>query len=104
VLLFHCLTSHAALPNRAGVLRLSQDSRWQPGDQPAPARMVRGPAARADRELYSRLLRREPWWEPVPSTVVVAGPGRLPVGPPWSRLFPVDPGWSAWRPRAEPDR
>ena len=29
-LLFHCLTSHAALPNRCNWLRVSGDFRWQP--------------------------------------------------------------------------
>jgi hypothetical protein len=103
VLLFHCLTSHAALPNRSTVLRLSQDSRWQPGGQPAPARMVYGPAGR-DWELYSRLLRSEPWWEPLPSTLVVADDGQLPPGAPWSRFFAVHPGWANWTPRVQPAR
>ena len=47
VLLFHCLTSHAALPNHASRLRISTDVRWQPADQPAPAELVLGPG-RAD--------------------------------------------------------
>ena len=38
VLLFHCLTSHAALPNRAERLRVSQDSR---SPTPAPSRARR---------------------------------------------------------------
>ena len=35
VLIFHCLTSHAALPNRGTSLRLSGDFRWQRPDEPA---------------------------------------------------------------------
>jgi hypothetical protein len=107
VLLFHCLTSHAALPNRSARLRLSQDSRWQTADQPAPTRMVYGPAGRRaqegqGRELYSRLLYREPWWEPLPPTIVIADHNRQPPGPPRSRFFPVHPGWSTWEPPAGP--
>jgi hypothetical protein len=122
VLLFHCLTSHAALPNRAGRLRLSQDTRWQAADQRAPARMIYGPPAvqreGAPRELYSRLLRFERWWEPVPASLAIAAreagadvdagadPGHRPSGSAavWSRFFAVHPAWSPtapWRERRE---
>jgi hypothetical protein len=98
VLLFHCLTSHAALPNRSGTLRLSQDSRWQRTDLPAPARMVYGPPGRrqTDHELFSRLLRREPWWEPIPPTVTIKDDS-VPPGRPRSQLFRVHPTWALWR-------
>ncbi|HEY3868091.1 MAG TPA: phytanoyl-CoA dioxygenase family protein, partial [Actinocrinis sp.] len=130
VLLFHCLTSHAALPNRTDRLRLSQDTRWQAADQPAPARMIYGPPAvrreGAPRELYSRLLRFERWWEPVPASLTIAAheggadvdagadPNRrvhsrqqhspqASAGPAvWSRFFAVHPAWSSaapWRER-----
>jgi len=33
---------------------------------PAPLEMILGPAGRSS-ELFSRLLGREPWWEPVPA-------------------------------------
>jgi len=36
VIIFHCLTPHAALPNTGSVLRLSGDFRWQLADRPAP--------------------------------------------------------------------
>jgi hypothetical protein len=104
VLLFHCLTSHAALPNHADRLRLSTDLRWQSADQPAPAELVLGPAAgdgrRARRaELYGRLLSREPWWEPVPDGVMLHSRQELLAAPPTpSRLFAVHPGWERWRP------
>jgi hypothetical protein len=68
VLLFHCLTSHAALPNHGDRLRLSQDCRWQSAHRPAPARMIHGPKDPGDGELFSRLFGRLPWWEPVPRT------------------------------------
>jgi Phytanoyl-CoA dioxygenase (PhyH) len=98
VLLFHCLTSHAALPNRSGLLRLSQDSRWQYADLPAPARMVYGPPGRprADHEMFSRLLGREPWWEPIPPTVAIKDDS-VAVDRPRSRLFRVHPTWALWR-------
>jgi hypothetical protein len=104
VLLFHCLTSHAALPNHTDQLRLSADFRWQAADQPAPAELVLGPAAASARrprqvELFSRLLSREPWWEPVPDGLLLYGRQQLLTAPPGaSRLFPVHPGWRRWRP------
>lgn len=107
VLLFHCLTSHAALPNHGDRLRVSQDSRWQSARQPAPGRMIYGPKAPGDGELFSRLLGRRPWWEPVPGTLRVTGPGGaadgLPVPRAWSRFFPIgEPG--AWAERVRVHR
>ena len=104
VLLFHCLTSHAALPNHTDQLRLSADFRWQAADQPAPAELVLGPAASLARrahqvELFSRLLSREPWWEPVPDGLLLYTRQELLTAPPAaSRLFPVHRGWQRWRP------
>jgi hypothetical protein len=106
VLLFHCLTSHAALPNHADRLRISTDLRWQDASQPAPAELVLGPAAgRATRgpqvELFSRLLSRESWWEPVPSGLMLQPRQQLagvPPGP--SRMFTVHRAWQRWRPPA----
>ena len=98
VLVFHCLTSHAALPNHAASLRISGDFRWQLTGQPAPAELVLGPAGR-QWELFSRLLGREPWWEPVPAGLDLrarAALAAIPPGP--SRYFPVHPGWRHWRP------
>jgi hypothetical protein len=70
VIIFDCLTPHAALPNRGSALRISGDFRWQRAGQPAPAELVLGPAARPP-ELFSRLFGREPWWEPVPAGLVL---------------------------------
>ena len=64
LLVFHCLTTHAALPNREHRMRFSAEFRWQLADQPAPRRLVTGPAGQ---ELYSRLFARTPWWHSVPS-------------------------------------
>jgi hypothetical protein len=110
VLLFHCLTSHAALPNGTDRLRISADFRWQAADQPAPAEMVLGPATahagvRRGRqtELYSRLLSPQPWWEPVPDRLMLRPRQQLVAAPPApSRLFAVHPGWQRWRPPAGP--
>jgi hypothetical protein len=97
VIVFHCLTPHAALPNTGTVLRLSADFRWQRPDQPAPAELVLGPAGRPP-ELFSRLFRAEPWWEPVPAGLTLRPRAELTAGPPRpSRLFPVHPGWRHWR-------
>jgi hypothetical protein len=103
VLLFHCLTAHAALPNHAEAIRISADLRWQAADQPAPAELVLGPAAVQGRrggpvELYSRLLGAEPWWEPVPSGLMLRSRTDLAGAPPAeSRLFTVHRGWQRWR-------
>jgi Phytanoyl-CoA dioxygenase (PhyH) len=102
VLLFHCLTSHAALPNHDSRLRISADFRWQAADQPAPAELVLGPAPVSGRrgrpaELYSRLLSREPWWEPVPDGLVLLPRQELLATPPApSRLFPLHPAWQRY--------
>jgi Phytanoyl-CoA dioxygenase (PhyH) len=119
VLLFHCLTSHAALPNHSDRLRVSADFRWQAGDQTAPAELVLGPQAgrtavapsrrgRANGtpggrsgqlELYSRLLSCEPWWEPVPDGLMLTSRQQLVADPPApSRLFRLHRGWQRWRP------
>lgn len=102
VLLFHCLTAHAALPNHTDRVRFSADFRWQAADQPAPSELVLGPAAlqarRGQVELYSRLLSAEPWWEPVPSGLMLRSRAELTsAAPPPSRLFPVHRGWQRWR-------
>jgi Phytanoyl-CoA dioxygenase (PhyH) len=99
VLVFHCLTSHAALANRSRALRVSGDFRWQRADQPAPAQMVLGPAG-GPGELFSRMFAREAWWQPVPSGLELLPPGYR-AGPPGpSRFFPVHPRWRYWHPPA----
>ena len=65
VIIFHCLTPHAAMPNKTHELRLSADFRWQRPGGPAPAEMVLGPAGQPP-ELFAGS------W---PRPVVGAGPG-----------------------------
>jgi hypothetical protein len=97
-LVFHCLTSHAALPNRDVSLRLSGDFRWQCADQPAPDHLVFGRGGR-QWEVFSRVFTKEPWWEPVPAGLVLTPRDRLVAVPPGpSRYFQVHPGWRRWRP------
>jgi hypothetical protein len=97
-LVFHCLTAHAALPNGDVSLRLSGDFRWQRSDQPVPAELVLGPAG-GQREMFSRLFARQPWWEPVPGGMTLVPRERLAASPPGpSRYFRVHPGWRFWRP------
>jgi hypothetical protein len=97
-LVFHSLTTHAALPNRATSLRLSGDFRWQRPDQPVPAQLVLGPAG-GPREMFSRLFAREPWWEPVPAGLDLAPRETMVTVPPGpSRFFRVHPGWRLWQP------
>jgi len=62
VLVFHCLTTHAALPNHEVRMRFSAEYRWQLADQPAPRRVVIGPHGH---EIGSRLFARSPWWRSV---------------------------------------
>jgi ectoine hydroxylase-related dioxygenase (phytanoyl-CoA dioxygenase family) len=62
VLVFHCLTTHAALPNREIRMRFSAEYRWQLADQPAPRRVVIGPQGH---EIGSRMFSRTDWWRSV---------------------------------------
>jgi Phytanoyl-CoA dioxygenase (PhyH) len=102
VLIFHCLTPHAALPNTGHRLRLSADFRWQQPGPPAPAEMILGPAG-GPSELFSRLLGREPWWEPVPAGLTLRPRGELAARPPGpSQFFTVDSSWQRWRPPPGP--
>ena len=90
------------MPNTTHELRLSADFRWQPPGCPAPAEMVLGPAGRPP-ELFSRLLRREPWWEPVPPGLTLRPRTELASWPPGpSRFFAVHPAWQRWRPPSGP--
>ena len=107
VLLFHCLTPHAALPNTGTSLRLSGDFRWQRPDRPAPAELILGPAparslrpgARDRREMFSMLLEHQDWWEPVPAGLTLCPRAQLAVRPPGpAQWFTVHPGWQRWRP------
>ena len=116
VIIFHCLTPHAALANNGTELRLSGDFRWQAAGQAAPAELILGPARHAagplrrqdggmgrrvgqQPELFSRMFRREPWWEPVPAGLGLAPRARLVTVPPGpSRFFAVHPGWQHWHP------
>ena len=98
VIIFHCLTPHAALPNTGHQLRLSADFRWQQPSLPAPSEMILGPAGRPF-ELFSRLLGREPWWEPVPADLTLRPRSDLAARPPGpSQLFAVDSSWQRRRP------
>jgi hypothetical protein len=62
VLVFHCLTTHAALPNREERMRISAEYRWQLADQPAPRRLTLGPAGQ---EIGSRIFSSTDWWRSV---------------------------------------
>jgi hypothetical protein len=98
VLVFHCLTPHAALPNTGKVLRISGDFRWQMPDHPVPSELVLGNAGR-DREVFSRLFHDQPWWEPVPVGLDLRPRSELAAEPPGpSRFFAIHPGWQAWQP------
>ena len=83
VLVFHCLTAHAALPNLENRMRLSAEYRWQLADQPAPRRMVMGPQGH---EIGSRLFGRTPWWRPVAPGLTLFDDGG-----PQSRTLPAPP-------------
>jgi hypothetical protein len=78
VLVFHCMTTHAALPNREGRLRFSAEYRWQLADQPAPRRMVIGPNGR---EIGSRMFARADWWHSVSRGLTLMDGGGIEDGP-----------------------
>jgi hypothetical protein len=84
VLVFHCLTTHAALPNREQRMRFSAEFRWQLADQPAPRRMVIGPNGR---EIGSMLFGRTQWWRAVPTGLTLTEAGGVDEGP----VLPVPP-------------
>jgi len=78
VLVFHCLTTHAALPNHEGRMRFSAEYRWQLADQPAPRRLVLGPRGR---EIGSRLFAGSAWWRPVAQGLTLFDDGGHEDGP-----------------------
>jgi hypothetical protein len=90
VLVFHCLTTHAALPNREARLRISAEYRWQLADQPAPRRVIIGPHGH---EMGSRLFGRTEWWRSVLPDLTLfddGGEGALPTLPPPPSRFVAD--------------
>ncbi len=84
VIVFHCLTTHAALPNHESRMRFSGEYRWQLADVPAPQRLVIGPNGR---EIGSRLFGHTPWWRPVPAGLSLFDDGGADGHP----RFPVPP-------------
>ena len=85
VLIFHCLTWHAALPNTTDQLRLSVDARWQLAQEPVPRSLLQGPLQRRDGgELFARVFSNQRWWHPVPYGLYVTES----VAPPPGALVP----------------
>ncbi len=81
VLVFHCLTTHAALPNQERRMRISAEYRWQLADQPAPRRVTIGPQGQ---EIGSRMFSRTDWWRSVLPNLSLfddGGEGAPPVVP-----------------------
>lgn len=86
--------SHLGPPLRPRALR-PREPGWA---TTAPAQLVLGPGDR-QWELFSRMLRREPWWEPVPAGLALTPRERMAAIPPGpSRYFAVHPGWRHWQP------
>ena len=78
VLVFHCLTTHAALPNQEQRMRFSAEYRWQLADQPVPRRLVIGPHGV---EIGSRVFSRAPWWHSVLPGLTLFDDGGDDAGP-----------------------
>jgi len=81
VLVFHCLTTHAALPNQAHRLRISAEYRWQLADQPVPRRVTLGPHGQ---EIGSRMFSQTDWWRSVTRDLTLfddGGDGVQPILP-----------------------
>jgi hypothetical protein len=72
VLVFHCMTTHAALPNLESRMRFSAEYRWQLADQPAPRRLVFGSHGQ---EIGSRMFSHLPWWRSVVGSLTVFNDG-----------------------------
>ena len=66
VLVLHCLTTHAALPNQDRRMRISAEYRWQLADQPVPRRVTIGAQGH---EIGSRMFSRTDWWRSVLPTL-----------------------------------
>jgi ectoine hydroxylase-related dioxygenase (phytanoyl-CoA dioxygenase family) len=66
VIIFHCLTPHAALPNTGHQLRQSADFRWQQPRSPAPSEMILGPAGPSQLFTIDSSWQR---WRPPPGPV-----------------------------------
>jgi len=84
VLVFHCLTTHAALPNLQMRMRFSAEYRWQLADQPAPRRLVIGPQGY---EIGTRMFTQTSWWHPVASGLTLFDDNGIDAGP----LLPAAP-------------
>jgi hypothetical protein len=96
VLVFHCLTAHAALPNTHDELRLSGDFRWQRSDEPVSRELVFG-SVDGERELFADQFENASWWAPVPEDLPLTSRSTATTPPPGpSRLFPVHADWSSW--------
>jgi hypothetical protein len=78
VLVFHCLTTHGALPNRQDRMRFSAEYRWQLADQPVPRRMVIGPNGH---EIGSRMFAQANWWHSVIPGLTLFDDGGPATGP-----------------------
>jgi Phytanoyl-CoA dioxygenase (PhyH) len=87
VLVFHCLTTHAALSNQEQRMRISAEYRWQLADQPAPRRVTIGPRGH---EIGSRMFSRTDWWRSVLPNLSLfddGGAGARPTVPPAPSRF-----------------
>jgi hypothetical protein len=96
VVIFHCLTAHAALPNKTDGLRRSADFRWQRTDEPVRREFILGQGDRTN-ELFARRFHNEAWWRPVPAEVrLIEGMWDQIIRPDESRFFSVHEDWSSW--------
>jgi ectoine hydroxylase-related dioxygenase (phytanoyl-CoA dioxygenase family) len=98
VVIFHCLTPRAAMPNTGSALRISGDFRWQRPDQPAPAELILGPDGRQPEFVQPAVLPRAVVGT-VPAGLALhprAQMASVPPGP--SRLVAVQPRWKHWHP------
>ncbi|GGZ20021.1 phytanoyl-CoA dioxygenase family protein [Streptomyces nitrosporeus] len=96
VIIFHCFTAHAALPNKTTLLRRSADFRWQRTSEPVRREFILGQGTRTD-ELFSRRFQSKPWWRPVPAEVpLIEGMWDQIIRPNASRFFPVHQAWQTF--------
>lgn len=93
IVLFHCLTEHAVLPNTCDELRMSGDFRWVRSNEAVRERLIHGPDGQRAKH-HAELFERERFWQPVPPEARIVPHPQERRQPPASALFQVSVDWT----------